>query len=87
MHQLQLSVSMLKDHWKRFDALAVGESIGMISISQTPPWNAAGTTFAISPLSVLPYTPPAQRRDRAFDPASPCRPASKRKPPAGGLVF
>lgn len=39
MHQLQLSVSMLKDHWKRFDALAVGESIVMISISQMPPWN------------------------------------------------
>jgi hypothetical protein len=30
---------MLKDHWARVDALAVGESIGMISISQMPPWN------------------------------------------------
>lgn len=33
MHQLQISVSMLKDHWKRFDALVVGEVMGMITIS------------------------------------------------------
>jgi hypothetical protein len=39
MHPLQLSVSMLKDYWKRADALAVGESMGVISISQMPPWN------------------------------------------------
>jgi hypothetical protein len=39
MHQLQLSVGMLKEHWEKGDALAVGESIEMISISQMPPWN------------------------------------------------
>ena len=39
MQSLQLNVGMLKDHWARVDALAVGESIGMISISQMPPWD------------------------------------------------
>jgi hypothetical protein len=39
MHSLQLNVGMLREHWERADALAVGESIGMISISQMPPWN------------------------------------------------
>jgi hypothetical protein len=62
-----------------------------------------GNRFAMSPLltsghikprgvrglarSCLTTSPQPRRRDRAFDPASPCRPASKRKPPAGGLVF
>jgi hypothetical protein len=39
MYQLQLSVGMLKEHWERAETRAVGESIGMIPISQMPPWN------------------------------------------------
>jgi hypothetical protein len=39
MHQLQFSVGMLEDYWKKVDALAKGEAMLGLSIRQMPPWN------------------------------------------------
>jgi hypothetical protein len=39
MHELQLSVGMLRGYWERVEALAEGEIIGVIPICQMPPWN------------------------------------------------
>jgi len=36
---VQFSVGMLKEYWQRSEALAVGESVGVLSIPQMPPWN------------------------------------------------
>jgi hypothetical protein len=37
--ELQFSVSLLKEYWKKFSTLPVGESMLSISISQMPPWD------------------------------------------------
>lgn len=39
IHELQFSVGLLKEYWKKFNTLAKGEAMLSISISQMPPWN------------------------------------------------
>ena len=36
--QLQFSVGLLKEYWKKFDTLTVDEAMLSLSISQMPPW-------------------------------------------------
>ena len=86
MHQLQLSVSMLKDHWKRFDALAVGESIGMISISQTPPVECSRNHFRNIPVTCLTPLQPRGGAVLLIPPARAAQPA-KESPLQGAWYF
>jgi hypothetical protein len=39
MHQLQFSIGMLKEYWKKIGTLAEGEAMLSLSINQMPPWN------------------------------------------------
>jgi hypothetical protein len=38
-HELQFSVGLLKEYWKKISTLREGEALLSLSISQMPPWN------------------------------------------------
>jgi hypothetical protein len=38
-HELTFSVGLLKEYWKKFDTLVVGQAMLSLTISQMPPWD------------------------------------------------